>query len=105
MLNDASQQYTLRRTDFPFDVFAQLVERARSPVIMIVPFTNAEHVTRSFPNNVLVNQPEGRLAVDSVVLTGQVRAVVKTCLLRYRGSLAEGTIEKIDRALRITLDL
>ena len=76
-----------------------------SPVIVIVPFTNAEHVARSFPNNVLVNQPEGGLAFDSVALTGQVRAVAKTRLLRYRGPLTQATLEKIDRALRITLDL
>lgn len=76
-----------------------------SPVIVIVPFTNAENVTRSFPNNVSVSQPEGGLAVDSVALTGQVRAVAKTRLHRYRGSLTTAAMEKIDRALRITLDL
>lgn len=76
-----------------------------SPVVVIVPLTNAENLKRFYPNDVLVPTGESGLAVDSVALTGQVRAISKTRLLRRRGSVPADTMRGIDRALRITLDL
>jgi len=76
-----------------------------SPVIVITPLTDAANVKRSYPSNVAISQPEGGLALDSVALTGQVRAITKTRLLRHRGSLSAETMRKINAALRITLDL
>lgn len=76
-----------------------------SPVIVIVPLTDAANVKRQYPNNVAINQPEGGLTLNSIALTGQVRAISKTRFLQYRGSLYPGTMNKIDRALKITLDL
>lgn len=76
-----------------------------SPVIVIVPLTDAVNVKREYPNNVAISQPEGGLTLDSVVLTGQVRAISKTRLLQYRGTLNPITMNKVDRALKVTLDL
>jgi mRNA interferase MazF len=78
---------------------------ANSPVIVIVPVTKATNVQRSYPNNVVIEQGNGGLAADSVALGGQVRAIAKSRLLRQRGSLTAATMQAIDRALRITLDL
>ena len=76
-----------------------------SPVIVIVPLTDATNVRRRYPNNVHIPAGEGGLTIDSVALTGHVRAIAKSRLLRLRGSLATPVIDSIDRALRITLDL
>jgi len=76
-----------------------------SPVIVVVPITDAANVKRQFPNNVVVNQPEGGLTLDSIALTGQIRAISKTRMLRYRGSVLPITMGMIDRAMKITLDL
>jgi len=76
-----------------------------SPVIVIVPVTNALHVKRQYPNNVLIREGEGGLTVESVALGGQIRAISKRRLLRPRGTLSSATIQEVDRALRITLDL
>ncbi|MCA9963490.1 MAG: type II toxin-antitoxin system PemK/MazF family toxin [Anaerolineales bacterium] len=76
-----------------------------SPVIVIVPLTNRVHVTRDYPNNVVVPKGEGGLIVDSVALGGQVRAISKTRLRQLRGTLSSQTMQAIDRALKITLDL
>ena len=76
-----------------------------SPIIVIVPITKATNVTRSYPNNVVFKQGNGGLTVDSVALGGQVRAIAKSRLLRQRSSLSAATVQAIDRALRITLDL
>ena len=76
-----------------------------SPVIVIVLLTDAANVKRSYPSNVAIGQPEGGLTLDSVALTGQVRAIAKTRLIRRRGSLSAETMRSINAALRITLDL
>ena len=76
-----------------------------SPVVMVTPCTNAANITRGYPSDVLVRAPEGGLVKDSVFLTAQTRAVAKTRFVRLRGSLERETMEKIDQALRITLDL
>jgi len=76
-----------------------------SPGVVIVPLTDATNVKRSYPSNITISRSEGGLTLDSVALTAQVRAIAKTRLLRYRGSLRVETMRKIDEALRITLDL
>jgi len=76
-----------------------------SPVIVVCPLTDARHVSRPYPSDVLVKAPEGRLTKDSVVLTGQIRAVAKTRLLARLGDLHPNTMRKIGQALKITLKL
>ena len=76
-----------------------------SPVVVIVPLTDAANVKRAYPNNVPIPAREGGLSLDSVALAGQVRAIAVSRLLRRRGALSADTIRAIDRALRITLDL
>lgn len=76
-----------------------------SPVIVICPLTDARHVSRPYPSDVLVKAPEGGLTKNSVVLTGQIRAVAKTRLLARLGDLHPNTMRKIEQALKITLKL
>jgi mRNA interferase MazF len=76
-----------------------------SPVIVVVPLTDAANVRRTYPNNVPIPAGEGGLTLDSVALAGQVRAIAVTRLVRRRGALPPATMNAIDRALRITLDL
>lgn len=76
-----------------------------SSVIVIVPVTKAANIKRTYPNNVTIPQGEGSLTVDSVALGGQVRAIATSRLLRQRGSLSPSTMQQVDRALKITLDL
>lgn len=76
-----------------------------SPVVVVCPMTDAAHVPKLYPSDVLIKAPEGGLAKDSVILTAQIRAVAKHRFLRLLGELRLETMEKIDRALKITLDL
>ena len=76
-----------------------------SPVIVVVPLTDAANLKRTYPSDVLIRQPEGGLTLDSVALTGQVRAIAKTRLLRQRGALSSEVVEQVVRALRVTMDL
>ncbi len=76
-----------------------------SSLVVICPFTDARHVTRLYPSDVRVAAPEGGLSKDSVVLTGQVRAVGKRRFGGYMGTLGAETMREIEWALKITLDL
>jgi mRNA interferase MazF len=76
-----------------------------SPVVVIVPFTDAANVKRPYPSDVPVPPPEGGLTIDSVLLGSQIRAIAKTRLVRKRGSLSAPIMQQVNQALRITLDL
>lgn len=76
-----------------------------SPVIVICPLTDARHISRLYPSDVLVKAPEGGVTKDSVVLTAQVRAVAKSRLVRRLGRLRPDTVRQIEQALKITLQL
>jgi len=76
-----------------------------SPVIVVCPVTDAKHVSRPYPSDVPVRAPEGGLSKDSVVLTGQIRAVAKTRLLSCLGELQPDTLRQIEQTLKITLKL
>jgi mRNA interferase MazF len=76
-----------------------------SSVIVVVPFTKATNVKRNYPNNVRIAKGEGGLIIELVFLGVQIRASSKSRLLRHRGMLLSETMQQVDRALRITLDL
>ena len=76
-----------------------------SPVIVVCRLTDALHVSRPYPSDVLVEAPEGGLTKNSVVLTGQIRAVAKTRLLVRLGELQPDTMRQIEQTLKITLKL
>ncbi|OGF52660.1 MAG: hypothetical protein A2Z21_10095 [Candidatus Fraserbacteria bacterium RBG_16_55_9] len=76
-----------------------------SPVIVICPLTNATHVLELYPSDVRVRAPEGGLRKDSVVLTGQVRAIAKSRLVRRLGELQPRILQQVEQALKITLGM
>jgi len=53
----------------------------------------------------VVEAPQGGLTKDSVVLTGQIRAVAKTRLLLRLGEFQRDTMRQIEKAIKITLQL
>ena len=75
-----------------------------SSVIVVAPLTAAANVKRTYRNNVPIAQGEAGLAVDSVLWVGNP-CNCQSRLLRKRGELSLNTVQKIDHALRITLDL
>ena len=76
-----------------------------SAVVLACPLVEAASVQKRYPSDVLVKAPEGGLTVDSVVLTGQLRALARTQLVRHLGELSVEVLREVDRALRISLDL
>jgi mRNA interferase MazF len=76
-----------------------------SAVVLVCPLVEAASVHRLYPSDVAVEAPEGGLTTDSVALTGQLRAVARTQLVRHLGELSVELMHRVDQALRITLDL
>ncbi len=98
---EGSEQAGIR----PIVIVSRDAINRNSSVIVIVPFTKASNIKRAYPNNVLIAKGEGGLTVESILLGGQVRPISKSRLLRHRGTLSTETMARVDRALRITLDL
>ncbi len=98
---EGSEQSGIR----PVVIVSRDVINQHSPVIVVVPLTKAANVPRPYPGNVFIPAGQGGLTVDSVMLGGQVRAIATSRLLGYRGALPQDTMQKIARALQITLDL
>ena len=66
--------------------------------IIIIPFTSNLKL-RNLPTGVLVPVGEGGLRQDSVALCHQIRALDKSGLVTYWGSLPEARMIEIDRTI------
>jgi len=76
-----------------------------SPVVIAVPVTSWTDDRRIYPSQVLVTAPEGGLRRDSIALGEQLRAITRDRLVDHWGTLGVGTMNRLDRALLIALDL
>ena len=78
---------------------------ANSPVVVIVPLTDAANVKRTYPSHVYLPKPSGGLKVDSVGKTEQIRAIQISRFVGYYGRLEKAALERIEEAMKITLAL
>ncbi len=76
-----------------------------SPVVIAVPVTSWTDGRRVYPSQVLITAPEGGLRRDSIALGEQLRAITRDRLMDHWGSLGVRTMNRLDRALLIALDL
>jgi mRNA interferase MazF len=76
-----------------------------SPIVVVVPITDAANKKKVYPSHVQVAAGIAGLTMDSLVLCEQVRAINKTRLKRQLGKLDKAKLTSIEAALKITLDL
>ena len=76
-----------------------------SPVTIVAAITSKFDPNHQYPTEVLVKAPEGGLTTNSVILLNQVRTVDKQRLDRRMGMVNPKTMERIDRAILLSLDL
>lgn len=76
-----------------------------SPMTIVVPVEGAEHIAKMYPVNVLILKGEGGLDKDSVALCNQIRCVDEARFGKVYGVVTNGTMQKIDTALKISLAL
>lgn len=75
-----------------------------SRTVIIIPLTT--NIKRSkIPGCVLLKKSEGGLSKNSVALCYQIRAIDKSRLKNRLGSLLDTTINKIEKALKTTLNI
>jgi mRNA interferase MazF len=75
-----------------------------APTTIVAPLTT-KSFAKEYPTN--VNLPKGTAALksDSTILLSQVRTIDKTRLEEKIGNLPPAYVEKVDRALKISLGL
>lgn len=74
-----------------------------SPTTIVAAITTAIH--KAYPFLVRLEAGEGGLAKDSVVNAAQILTIDQTRLIKKIGSLSQGKMQDVDRAIRISLGL
>ena len=77
----------------------------RHSAITIVAAISSQFDGTLYPTEVLVKVPQGGLRTDSVVLLNQIRSIDRRRLGRRLGTLRSETMERVDRAILISMGL
>jgi mRNA interferase MazF len=80
------------------------IANRHSPITIVAAVTSQFDATL-YPTEVLIRAPEGGLRQDSVVLLNQIRSIDKTRLTKRLGILKPATLQGVNRALQISLQL
>lgn len=78
---------------------------ANSPVVVIVPVTDAANVKRLYPSHAHLAKGSGGLNMDSVAKAEQIRAIQVSRFVGYCGRLDREVLARIEDAIKITLAL
>ena len=78
---------------------------ANSPVVVVVPTTDAQNVKKQYPSQVFLAKQCGGLTKDSVAKGEQIRAIEVSRFTNYYGRLDATQMAKIDTAIKTTLFL
>ena len=75
-----------------------------SPTTIIAPITS-KIFSKEFPTNVQLSSNESRLDKDSTILLNQIRTIDKSRILKKLSSIDCNLMEKVDLAVKVSLDL
>lgn len=75
-----------------------------SRTVVVIPFTTNLKM-QNLPSCLLVSAGEGGLQQDSVILCHQIRALDKSGIIKYLGSLSAQMMVKIDKVVLTTLGI
>ncbi len=78
---------------------------ANSPVVVIVPITDADNVKRLYPSHSHLPQGSGGLKMNSVAKAEQIRAIQVSRFTGYYGRLDRDLIARIEETIKIALAL
>ncbi len=78
---------------------------ANSPVVVVVPITDAANVKRLYPSHARLPKGAGGLKMDSVAKAEQIRAIQVSRFAGYYGRLDRDLLGRIEEAIKITLAL
>jgi mRNA interferase MazF len=90
---------------WPVVVLSRDSINGNSPVVVVVPLTDAANVKRIYPSHVFLTKGSGGLKMDSIAKTEQIRAIQVSRFVGYYGRLEKEAIAGIETAIKITLAL
>jgi mRNA interferase MazF len=76
-----------------------------SPVVVVVPVTDATNVRRLYPSHAQLSKGSAGLKIDSVAKAEQIRAIQVSRFVGYYGRLDRDVLARIEEAIKITLAL
>lgn len=100
---DPTRRAEIKKTR-PALILQNDIANRHSPITIVAAMTSQFEEPR-YPTEVLVHSPEGGLTVNSVVLLNQLRSIDTQRLARRLGKLTPKTMNRVDRALLISLGL
>ena len=89
----------------PVVVLTRDAINSNSPVVVVVPLTDAANPKRMYPSHVWIPKGSAGLRIDSIAKTEQIRAIEVSRFVAYFGKLQEPQILQLEEAIRITLAL
>src|SRR5258708_5033685 len=78
---------------------------ANSPVIVVVPVTDAANVKRVYPSHTQIPKGSGGLKLDSVAKAEHIRAIQISRFVGYHGRLDRDVLARVEDAIKVTLAL
>lgn len=89
----------------PVIVMTRDAINANSPVVVVIPTTDAENVKRTYPSHVFIPRGVARLKMDSIAKAEQIRAIEVKRFCGYIGRLDAALIVRLEQAIKTTLAL
>ena len=80
------------------------IANRHSPITIVAAITS-QFDEPLYPTEVLIQPPEGGVTMPSVVLLNQIRSIDKRRLVRRLGVPTPATMQRVDRAMLISLGL
>ena len=80
------------------------IANRHSPITIVAAITS-QFEEPLYPTEVLITPPEGGLTTASVALLNQIRSIDRRRLVRRLGRVTEATMERVNRAMQLSLGL
>lgn len=74
-----------------------------SPTVIVAVLTSKSK--KKLPTHISIPSGEGNITMDSTVLLEQLRTIDKFRLQKYVGSVSDNTMDRVDRAILVSLGL
>jgi mRNA interferase MazF len=89
----------------PVVVLTRDIINASSPVVVVVPITDAANPKAKYPSHVFLKKGAGGLEIDSIAKAEQIRAIQTARFVHHYGKLDDVYIAQIEQAIKHTLAL
>ena len=76
-----------------------------SPLTIIAVITSQKEIDKQYPTDVWIDEGEGGLDYPSIIQCDQIRTVDKSRIIKKIGYIDVSIMKKVDKALKISLDL